>query len=215
MYTCDSWVTEWSSEMWKVVSEGKFNFDNSESFYSLTGYTVTFRTFIRRFCPKRLTVIHTYIHTLIHTRSSLGFSILPKDTSTCRPGNRTLIHSHHLCYLMFQLLYSDITWHLCFTWYDLQWSFLRNTTIFYLSIIWHQRLHFCNSLTELVLPGVFKQTSFNSFIKQQKYEDPQQVAASVSSTDVFHSNNCRLSRILNSFISLFTFCLFLHIKKPF
>ena len=43
----------------------------------------------------RLT-IHTYIHTLMavaamqgddqHIRSSLGFSILPKDTLTCRPG---------------------------------------------------------------------------------------------------------------------------------
>ena len=43
-----------------------------------------------------LTVIHTYTHTLMvvaamqgagqHIRSSLGISILPKDTSTCRPG---------------------------------------------------------------------------------------------------------------------------------
>ena len=49
-------------------------------------------TLSRRFCPKQLTVIHTYIHTLMavaatqsanqHIRSSLGFSILPKDTST-------------------------------------------------------------------------------------------------------------------------------------
>ena len=52
-------------------------------------------TFSRRFCPKRLTVIHTYIHTLTAVaavqgadqhRSSLGFSVLPEDTSTCRPG---------------------------------------------------------------------------------------------------------------------------------
>ena len=44
----------------------------------------------------RHTVIHTCIHTLMvvaavqgadmHIRSSLGFSILPKDTSTGRPG---------------------------------------------------------------------------------------------------------------------------------
>ena len=47
-------------------------------------------------CPRWLTVIHTYIHTLMvvaamqgadqHIRSSLGFSILPKDGSTCRSG---------------------------------------------------------------------------------------------------------------------------------
>ena len=58
--------------------------------------TFTFRALNRRFCPKRLTVIHTYVHTLMvvaamqgveqHIRSSLGFSILPKNTSTCRPG---------------------------------------------------------------------------------------------------------------------------------
>ena len=45
---------------------------------------------------KWLSVIHTYSHTLMavaamqaadwHIRSSLGFSILPKDTWTCRPG---------------------------------------------------------------------------------------------------------------------------------
>ena len=75
-------------------------------------------TFSRRFCPKQLTVIHTYIYTLMavaavqgadqHIRSSLGFSVLPKDTSTCRPGessqrpsdNKTLAlvlsHSRHI-----------------------------------------------------------------------------------------------------------------------
>ena len=52
--------------------------------------------FSRHFCPKRLTVIHTHICTPMavaamqgadqHIRSSLGFSIFPKDTSTCRPG---------------------------------------------------------------------------------------------------------------------------------
>ena len=55
-----------------------------------------FSTSSRRFSPKWLAVIHTYFHTPIgvaatqgaaqHIRSSLGFSILPKDTSTCRPG---------------------------------------------------------------------------------------------------------------------------------
>ena len=54
-----------------------------------------FRAFIRVFCPKRLTVTHTYIHTLMavaamqgadqHVRSSLGLSILGKNTWTCRP----------------------------------------------------------------------------------------------------------------------------------
>ena len=53
-------------------------------------------TFIRCLCPKRLTVIHTDFHTLMvlaamqgaseHIRNSLGFSVLPKDTLICRPG---------------------------------------------------------------------------------------------------------------------------------
>lgn len=53
-------------------------------------------TFSRRFSPVQLTVIHTaFIHwwqwllmqgANLHIRSSLGFSILPKDTSTWRPG---------------------------------------------------------------------------------------------------------------------------------
>ena len=48
------------------------------------------------FCPKRFTLIHICIHTRMvvaamqgtnqHIRSSLGFSILPKDILTCRPG---------------------------------------------------------------------------------------------------------------------------------
>ena len=53
---------------------------------------VTF-TFSRRLCPKPLAVIHTrilnwwrWIPCDQHMRSSLGFSILPKVTSTCRPG---------------------------------------------------------------------------------------------------------------------------------
>ena len=59
-------------------------------------FTMTRR---RHFCPKRLTVIHTYIHTLMvvaamkgadqHIGSSLGLSILSKDTVTCRPGEST------------------------------------------------------------------------------------------------------------------------------
>ena len=58
----------------------------------------TFRAFGRCFCPKWLTVMHTYIYTLMavsamqgaeqHIRSSLGFSILPKHTSTCKPGKK-------------------------------------------------------------------------------------------------------------------------------
>ena len=77
--------------------------------------TFTFRAFNRRFCPKRLTLIHIYIHRLAvaamqdadqHIRSSLGFSILPGDALTCRawesnqwPSDNTtlalpLIHSH-------------------------------------------------------------------------------------------------------------------------
>ena len=57
----------------------------------------TFAAFSRHPCPKWLTVIHTFIHMLMvvaamqgadqqHIRSSLGFSILPKDTLTHRPG---------------------------------------------------------------------------------------------------------------------------------
>ena len=46
------------------------------------------------FSPKRLTVTDIHTHTAVaamggadeHIRGSLGFSILPKDTSTCRPG---------------------------------------------------------------------------------------------------------------------------------
>ena len=54
-------------------------------------FTFTLRAFSRRVCPT-----HTDIHTLMavaamqgadqHIRSSSGFSILPEDTSTCRPG---------------------------------------------------------------------------------------------------------------------------------
>ena len=56
-----------------------------------------FTAFSRCLFPMQLTVIHTYIHTLMvvaamqgadqQIRSSLEFSILPKDTSTCRPGD--------------------------------------------------------------------------------------------------------------------------------
>ena len=50
------------------------------------------RTFSRCFCPKRFTEIHTLMSVAAmqgaaqHIRSSLGFSILPKDTSPCEPG---------------------------------------------------------------------------------------------------------------------------------
>ena len=67
---------------------------NHLSYFHLRGKTITFtyRAFIRRFCPKWLSVIHTDIHTLIavaamqgavqHIRSSWGSVILPKDTRT-------------------------------------------------------------------------------------------------------------------------------------
>lgn len=117
MYTCDSWVTEWFSEMRKQVSEGKFNFDNSESFYRL--------------------------ETLI------CFQILRL----------------HLCYLMFQLL-SDLTWYLCLTWYDLEWSFLKIVLLFYSFTIGHQRGYFCHSLNRSCPARSFnccdKHKSFNS-----------------------------------------------------
>ena len=51
---------------------------------------------LRTFGPKRLTEFNSYIHTPMamaamqgadqHIKSSLGFIILPKPTSTCRPG---------------------------------------------------------------------------------------------------------------------------------
>ena len=57
--------------------------------------TISIWALSRCFHPKRLAVIHTDVHTLMmaaamqganqHIRSRLGFSILPKDTSTCRP----------------------------------------------------------------------------------------------------------------------------------
>ena len=43
------------------------------------------------FCPKRLTAIHTLLVVAAmeganqHIKRNLGFSIMPKDTSTCRP----------------------------------------------------------------------------------------------------------------------------------
>ena len=65
-----------------------FNICNSQTF--------TFSAFSRCFCPRRLTVIHTFIRTLMvvvaiqgadqHIRSSLGFRILPKNILTWRPG---------------------------------------------------------------------------------------------------------------------------------
>ena len=51
-----------------------------------------FRAFSRRFRPKRLTVIHTLMAVAAmqradqHIRNSLGFSNIPKDTLSCRPG---------------------------------------------------------------------------------------------------------------------------------
>ena len=63
------------------------------------------------FLPKATdsSVIHTYIHTLIlvaamqgadkHIKSSLGHSILPKDTSTCRPGESNQRPSNNNCHL--------------------------------------------------------------------------------------------------------------------
>ena len=66
----------------------------------------------------KTTYSNSYIHTLMvvaamqgadqHIRSSLGFSILPKDTWTCRPGelnqrcsdNETLVSApEHILYL--------------------------------------------------------------------------------------------------------------------
>ena len=53
---------------------------------------------LRAFSRALLTVIHTHIHKLMAVaamqgvdqhRSSLGFSILPKDTSSCEQGNQT------------------------------------------------------------------------------------------------------------------------------
>ena len=52
----------------------------------------TIRPFGRHFCMKRLTLTRTLMAVAAmqganqHIRSSLGFSTLPKDTSTCRPG---------------------------------------------------------------------------------------------------------------------------------
>ena len=73
-----------------------YDFWHFLKFARIPHFKFTFREFSRHFCPMQLTVIHTYIHTMMmvapmqgtdqHTRCSLGFSILPKDTSTCRPG---------------------------------------------------------------------------------------------------------------------------------
>ena len=62
--------------------------------YNPTGWiNLHFKAFSGHFCPKRLTVIYTLMvvvpmqdaDQLIWSRS--GFSILPKDTLTCRPGD--------------------------------------------------------------------------------------------------------------------------------
>ena len=56
---------------------------------------ITFSSFSRYVWPKRLTVIHTYIHTLMAMAAMQGADqhirsiFLPKDPSTCRPGERT------------------------------------------------------------------------------------------------------------------------------
>ena len=57
-----------------------------------TGRLTTIMAFIRSFCPKRLAVIHTLMAVAAKPGadqligSNLGFSILPKCTSTCIPG---------------------------------------------------------------------------------------------------------------------------------
>ena len=82
----------------------------SQSPHICNSKTFTFLAFSRCFCPRRLTVIHAFIHTLMavaaiqgadqHIKSSLGFVILPKDTSKCRPGESNQQASqkrHWLC----------------------------------------------------------------------------------------------------------------------
>ena len=66
MYTCDSWVTEWSSEMWKVVSVEKFNFDNSESFYRLDRLHSYIQDIYQTLLSKA-TYSNSYIHSYTHT----------------------------------------------------------------------------------------------------------------------------------------------------
>ena len=70
----------------------QLSYSEHSYFESLTGCL----HFFRSFCPKRLIDIHTNIHTLMvvaamqgadqHIRRTLGFSISPKNMSTCRPG---------------------------------------------------------------------------------------------------------------------------------
>ena len=66
-----------------------------DSFWNLKGYYIIIFTLSRSFCPKPLTAIHAYIHTLMvvaanqHIRSSLRFSILPKDTLHSDQGSWT------------------------------------------------------------------------------------------------------------------------------
>ena len=67
---------------------------HSSHFSLLLSSNLQFKTFSRRFCPKQLS--YSYIHKPMavaatqgadqHIRSSLGVSILPKDTLACRPG---------------------------------------------------------------------------------------------------------------------------------
>ena len=71
-------------------------------------------TFTFSFCPKWLTIIHTYIHTLMvvaalqgpnqHIRSSLGLIILPKDTLSWRPGDLNQWPSNNKMLAFYEML---------------------------------------------------------------------------------------------------------------
>ena len=74
-------------------------FDSPLDVHSAVNYLWSLKAFSRSFCPKQqptYIILNKYSYTLMavaalqdadqHIRSSLGLSILPKDNSTCRPG---------------------------------------------------------------------------------------------------------------------------------
>ena len=80
---------------------------------------LTFTASSRHFYPKQLAVIHTLMAVAaMHIRSSLGFSILPKDTLTCRPGNRTSDLLNTKCWLY---PWATAANHQCLSFYCLCW----------------------------------------------------------------------------------------------
>ena len=80
----------WMTASWEAASQqNRCNLQHRKVYSSYICFHLQFWASSRHFCPKLLTVIHTLMAVATmqgpdqHIRSSLGFSILPKDTLTC------------------------------------------------------------------------------------------------------------------------------------